>query len=101
MVIVVSELRTGLTVISIVIVAAQVPFARGVNVYVIVPTLSVLIVAGLHVPWIPLSDTRGSCGGVEFWHKGSICSNIGSVCVVINTSIVVTVPHWFAVGVNV
>ena len=76
---VVSELRTGFTVISIVMVAAHVPFARGVNVYVVVPTLSVLITAGLQVPCIPLSDTRGSCGAVEFWHNGSICSKMGSV----------------------
>ena len=71
------DLRSGLTVISIVIVEAHGPTAVGVKVYVLVPALSVLIVAGLQVPVIPLSDVFGNCGTVEPWHNGPICANAG------------------------
>jgi hypothetical protein len=37
-----------------------------VNVYVVVPTVAVLIVAGLHVPVILLVDVVGRSGAVEF-----------------------------------
>ena len=96
----VKERRTGLTVISIVTGAAHRRPGFGVNVYRVVLALSVLIFAGLHVPLIPLSDAEGNNGAVEFWHNGPICVNVGRVCGVINTSIVVLVPHWFAVGVK-
>lgn len=36
-----------------------------------------LIVAGLHVPLIPLLDVTGKTGGVEPWHIGGIEANIG------------------------
>jgi hypothetical protein len=38
----------------------------GVNVYTDAPTVVVLIVAGFHVPVIPLVDVSGNTGGVEF-----------------------------------
>jgi hypothetical protein len=40
--------------------------ADGVNVYVTVPAMDVLIVAGLQVPVIPSFEVRGSIGAVEF-----------------------------------
>ena len=38
----------------------------GVNLYVAVPSVDVLMVAGLHVPVIPSFDVSGSTGAVEF-----------------------------------
>ena len=52
------------TMLSVVVVA-HCPLA-GVNVYTVVPTLAVLIVAGLHVPVIPLLDVVGNAGAPEF-----------------------------------
>jgi hypothetical protein len=40
--------------------------AFGVKVYVVVPTTEVLIVAGLHVPVMPLFDVVGNNGAVAF-----------------------------------
>ena len=39
-----------------------------------------LIVAGLHVPGIPLLDVAGSVGALEFWHSGPIAVNVGVIC---------------------
>jgi hypothetical protein len=52
----------------------------GVNVYVVVPTVDVLIVDGLHVPESPLFDVAGSAGAVLFWQRGPICVNAGNTC---------------------
>ena len=38
----------------------------GVKVYVVVPAVEVLMVAGLHVPVIPLVDVVGRAGAVLF-----------------------------------
>ena len=38
----------------------------GVNVYVVVPAVAVLMVAGLHVPVIPLFEVVGRTGAVLF-----------------------------------
>ena len=38
----------------------------GVNVYVDVPGMVVLMTAGFHVPVIPSMDTAGRAGGAEF-----------------------------------
>jgi hypothetical protein len=85
---------------SIVAVVPHWP-APGVKVYVVLPMADVLIVAGLHVPVIPLLDVVGNAGAVLFWHNGPICVNVGVICVEITTSIVVTVAHSPAAGVNV
>jgi hypothetical protein len=53
--------------------------ADGVNVYVVVPAVAVLIVAGLHVPVIPFVEVVGSVGAVEFWHSGPIAVNVGVI----------------------
>jgi hypothetical protein len=52
-------------VTSIVVVIAHWPVV-GVNVYVVVPVLDVLMVAGFHVPVMPLVDVVGNAGAVEF-----------------------------------
>ena len=73
----------------------------GVNVYVVVPVALVLIVAGLHVPVIPLLDVVGNTGAVLFWQSGPICVNVGVTCDVITMSMVVVTPHCPVFGVNV
>jgi len=75
--------------------------AFGVKVYVVVPMDDVLIVAGLHVPVMPLFDVFGSDGAALFWQSGPICANVGVICVEITISIVVMVAHCPAAGVNV
>ena len=50
--------------ISIVATAPHCP-AFGVKVYVVVPITEVLIVAGFHVPVMPLIDVVGSAGAVD------------------------------------
>lgn len=66
-----------MTTILSVVVAAQPDV--GVKVYVVVPVLAVLIVAGLQVPVIPLVDVAGNTGAVLFWHKGPIDAKEGTV----------------------
>ena len=51
----------------------------GVKVYVVVPAVAVLIVAGLHVPVIPLFDVVGRTGAVLFWQSGPIAVNVGVI----------------------
>jgi hypothetical protein len=61
-------------------------FASGVKVYVTVPGVAVLIVAGFHVPEIGVAfvELVGSKGAVELWHNGPILAKVG----VINGSMV-------------
>jgi len=68
---------------------------------VVVPTAEALITAGLHVPLMPLFDVPGNAGAALFWHKGPICVNVGVICDVMITSIVVLAPHCPLFGVNV
>jgi hypothetical protein len=91
---------SAVTIISIVTVVAPCP-AVGVNVYVVVPAVAVLIVAGLHVPVILLVEDAGNADGVEFWHNGPICVNVGVTRLLIWITIVVVVAHWPAAGVKV
>ena len=78
--------------ISIVTAVAHCP-ASGVNVYVVVPTEAVLIVAGFHVPVMPLVEVEGNAGAVPFWHSGPIEPKAGVILVVIVISIVTAVAH--------
>ena len=71
------------------------------KVYVVVPILLVLIIAGIHVPLMPLLDVVGNNGAVEFWHNGPICVNTGVICELTTTSIVAIIAHCPAAGVNV
>ena len=87
-------------VISIVVVVPHWP-AFGVKVYVVVPSVDVLMVAGFHVPAIPLLDVVGRAGAVAFWQSGPICMNVGVTCDVITIFIVVTAAHCPALGVKV
>lgn len=87
-------------VISIVVVLPHWP-AFGVKVYVVVPSVDVLMVAGFHVPVIPLLEIVGNAGAVAFWHNSAICVNVGVICDVITIFIVVTAAHCPALGVKV
>ncbi len=60
-----------------------------------------LIVAGVHVPVIPLVDVVGSAGAIEFWHSEPMVLNVGVTSVVTSTSSVTTAAHCPADGVNV
>jgi hypothetical protein len=73
----------------------------GVNVYVVVPAVNVLIVTGVQVPVMPLAEMVGKTGAVEFWHKGPIAINWGSVGAIISMSSGTEVAHCPSVGVNV
>ena len=75
--------------------------AAGVNVYVVVPVVVVLITEGFHVPLIPFVDDNGNDGAVLFWQSGPIGAKAGVIWVVITISIVAVVAHCPAVGVNV
>ena len=59
------------------------------------------MVAGLHVPVIPLLDVVGNAGAVLFWHSGAIDVNDGVICgliVMVNDALI---AHCPAAGVNV
>ena len=88
------------TVIIMVTIAEQSPLV-GVNVKVNVPAVSVLIVAGLHVPVTPFVEVSGKAGAVLFWQSGSTLTNTGMIWVLIVTEILVEEAHWPAVGVKV
>jgi len=75
--------------------------AFGVNVYVVVPAVAVLIVAGFHVPPMPLLDIAGSVGAAAFWQSGPIAVNVGVTCGLMVIFIVAVVAHCPADGVNV
>jgi hypothetical protein len=90
----------GSTVMLSVAVVAHCP-APGVKVYVVVPAVAVLMVAGLHVPVIPLVDVVGNAGALEFWHSGPIAVNVGVICGLIVMLSVAVVAHCPADGVNV
>ena len=65
------------------------------------PAADVLIVAGLHVPVMPLIDVDGNVGAVPCWQSGPIVLNVGDCSVVITMFMVVTEPHCPAFGVKV
>ena len=67
--------------------------APGVKVYNVVPGVLVLMVAGFHVPVIPLVEADGSAGAVEFWQIGPIGKNVGVTLSLTVTVIVVEVAH--------
>ena len=69
--------------------------------YVVVPMVAVLMVAGLHVPVMPLVDVAGNAGAVLFWHSGPICVNVGVICVAITMLMGTLVAHCPAAGVKV
>ena len=90
----------GLIVIVSVAVVAHCP-AAGVKVYVVGPAVAVLIVAGLHVPLIPLVEVAGKAGAPEFWHSGPIAAKVGVTALLIVISMEAADPHCPAAGVKV
>ena len=64
------------TVTDIVAVFAHWPVV-GVNVYVVVPAEAVLMVAGLHVPVIPLVEVPGNVPGTAPTQYGPNTLNVG------------------------
>jgi hypothetical protein len=62
-------------------------------VYVVVPTVDVLIVAGLQVPVMPFEDVAGRTGATLFWQSGPIWANAGVIELVIVTCIVAVEAH--------
>jgi hypothetical protein len=64
-------------------------------VYVEVPTVAVLIVAGFHVPVIAgiFVELSGRTGGAEFRQSGPIWVNVGVMDVAITISIVAVEAH--------
>lgn len=63
--------------------------ALGVNVYVLVPAVAVLMVDGDQVPEIPLVEVAGSVGAVAPWHKGPMAAKVGvtgAVTVIVTAS---------------
>ena len=60
-----------------------------------------LIIAGLHVPVIPLVEVVGNVGAVEPEQKAGMAANVGVTLGVTVISSVVVVAHCPAAGVNV
>ena len=60
-----------------------------------------MIVAGFHVPVIPLVEVNGNAGAVLLWQILAIAANVGATSGVIVTSKLVVVAHGFPVGVKV
>jgi hypothetical protein len=54
--------------------------AAGVNVYTVLPRVVVLIAAS-QVPLIggTFVEVNGNNGGTEFWHKGPMAVNVGTI----------------------
>ena len=90
----------GLMVMLSVAVVAHCP-ADGVKVYVVVPAVAVFIVAGFHVPVMPLFDVVDRIGAVLFWQRGPIAVNVGVICGLTVIVKVVFTAHCPADGVNV
>jgi hypothetical protein len=68
----------------------------------VVPAVDVLIVAGLHVPVIPLLDVSGKAGAVLVLTQWTDSSKCRCTCGVTDTEIDAVVAHCVAsVGVNV
>jgi len=60
---------------------------------VVFPAVVVLIVAGDHVPVIPLVDVAGKAGAMLFWQSGPIAAKAGVMLLVVVISMVTTVAH--------
>ena len=59
----------------------------------VVPAVVVLIVAGDHVPVIPLVDVVDNAGATLFWQSGPIAAKAGVMLPVVVISIVTAVTH--------
>ena len=59
----------------------------------VVPVAAVLIIAGVHVPVIPLVEVDDKAGAVLFRHSGPITVKAGVMLLVIVISMVTAVAH--------
>jgi hypothetical protein len=66
----------------------------------VVPTVAVLIVAGLHEPVKLFNEVPGSGGALLFWHSGPIGAKVGVTCAVTVTEMEAVVAHA-SVDVNI
>jgi hypothetical protein len=68
-----------------------------------VPSVAVLIEAGLQVPVMAgeLVDVAGSAGGEEFWQSGPMALNVGAICGVISINTLTGPAHCPNAGVKV
>lgn len=85
-------LNAGVTLYTVTVIVvgnAHGPPAFGVNVYVVV---CALLMAGLHVPTIPLLEVVGSVNAVPK-QTGWICVNVGAVPLFTVTVMVVVDAH--------
>ena len=87
-------------VISKAVTTAHCP-AAGVKLYVVVPTADVVIVAGFHVPLIPLVDINGNAGAAALRQSEPNGLKMGVISGVTVTSNVVAAAHCPASGVKV
>ena len=58
------------------------------------------MVAGLQDPEMPLGEVAFKAGAVAPVHKASVDAKFGTVCVVIETTVLAEVAHWPEFGVN-
>ena len=72
----------------------------GVKMKAAEPAMAVLIVAGVHVPLIPLVEVSGNAGAMLFWQSGPIAVNSGVTSFVITMLIVSAIAHCPESGVK-
>ena len=81
----------AVTVTSVVTTDAHA--TEGVKVYVVVPSVAVLIEAGLHEPAMPLVDMDGKAGAADPMQSGPIVLNTGVAAGLTVTLSVVEAAH--------
>jgi len=82
----------GFIVMVSVVVVAHCP-AAGVKVYVVVPAVAVLTLAGLHVPVMPLVDVACKVAAELFWQRGPIALKVGVISGLMVMEKVAVVAH--------
>ena len=71
------------------------------KVYVVVPVIDVLMIAGIHEPLMPFVEVAGRAGALLFWQSGPIGVNAGMISGSMVIFMVTGVAHCPAVAVNV
>ena len=59
-----------------------------------------LIVVGFQVPEMPLGEVAFNVGAGAPEHKAKVVEKFGTVCAVIETTVLAVVAHWPEFGVN-
>src|SRR6476620_9888551 len=67
----------GLVISTVIVVCTPQVAPVGVKVYVVEPSADVLIVAGDHVPVMPLLEVNGNVGAVALRQSGPMASKTG------------------------